>query len=180
MLPSPSGNLCGRCLRWLWGWSCFMKYPGWRSHGQWGYDCALGNSKEFGWRECLRITCLREKMIDTQHLTVAFYSKESGPKGRSDFRLKNADFRFKSSGPRGKECMHLNLQSPICNHKSYTDWHQGPGFLCRIKKEAIITDRLLSSILVELIGIEPTTSWMPFKRSPNWATAPAAVNSHYI
>ena len=26
--------------------------------------------------------------------------------------------------------------------------------------------------LVELIGIEPTTSWMPFKRSPNWATAP--------
>ena len=90
-------------------------------------------------------------MIDTQHLTVAFYSKESGPKGRSDFRLKNADFRFKSSGPRGKECMHLNLQSPICNHKSYTDWHQGPGFLCRIKKEAIITDRLLSSILVELV-----------------------------
>ena len=26
--------------------------------------------------------------------------------------------------------------------------------------------------LVELDGIEPTTSWMPFMRSPNWATAP--------
>ena len=26
--------------------------------------------------------------------------------------------------------------------------------------------------LVETIGIEPTTSWMPFKRSPRWATPP--------
>ena len=25
---------------------------------------------------------------------------------------------------------------------------------------------------VELRGVEPLTSWMPFKRSPNWATAP--------
>ena len=27
--------------------------------------------------------------------------------------------------------------------------------------------------LVELRGIEPRTSWMPFKRSPSWAIAPS-------
>jgi hypothetical protein len=40
-------------------------------------------------------------------------SKKAGPKGPSDFRFKNADFRFKSLVPRRKECMLLNLQSPI-------------------------------------------------------------------
>ena len=29
--------------------------------------------------------------------------------------------------------------------------------------------------LVETIGIEPTTSWMPFKRSPKWATPPCEL-----
>ena len=30
----------------------------------------------------------------------------------------------------------------------------------------------LWSVLVEISGIEPLTSWMPFKRSPSWAIAP--------
>ena len=34
---------------------------------------------------------------------------------------------------------------------------------------------LLNS-LVELMGIEPTASWMPFMRSPSWATAPQNRN----
>jgi hypothetical protein len=36
-----------------------------------------------------------------------------------DFRFWNVNFRFKSSIPRGKECMHLDLESTICNHKFY-------------------------------------------------------------
>ena len=31
--------------------------------------------------------------------------------------------------------------------------------------------------LVETIGIEPTTSWMPFKRSPRWATPPFVLSA---
>jgi hypothetical protein len=64
-------------------------------------------------------------------------SEEPGPKGRSDFRLKNADFRFKSSGSCGKERMHHNLQSTICNHRSYIDWPQG---LARIIHESVSRD----------------------------------------
>ena len=30
-----------------------------------------------------------------------------------DFRFKNSDLRLKNSKPRGKECMHLDLQSTI-------------------------------------------------------------------
>ena len=30
--------------------------------------------------------------------------------------------------------------------------------------------------LVEDIGIEPTTFWMPFKRSPSWANPPYVLN----
>ena len=29
-----------------------------------------------------------------------------------------------------------------------------------------------SSVMVEIVGIEPMTSWMPFKRSTNWAISP--------
>ena len=31
------------------------------------------------------------------------------------------------------------------------------------------------TLVVEMIGIEPTTSWMPFKRSPKWATPPSTL-----
>ena len=31
---------------------------------------------------------------------------------------------------------------------------------------------LIKKFMVELDGIEPTTFWMPSRRSPNWATAP--------
>ena len=34
--------------------------------------------------------------------------------------------------------------------------------------------------VVETMGIEPTTSWMPFKRSPKWATPPLRFNSEMI
>lgn len=33
--------------------------------------------------------------------------------------------------------------------------------------------------MVETIGIEPTTSWMPFKRSPRWATPPFVWQTYY-
>jgi hypothetical protein len=39
------------------------------------------------------------------------------------------------------------------------------------KKGLAVLEALLF-FLVELDGIEPTASWMPFMRSPNWATAP--------
>ena len=33
---------------------------------------------------------------------------------------------------------------------------------------------------VEPDGIEPTTSWMPFKRSPNWAMAPFLISINFF
>ncbi len=36
---------------------------------------------------------------------------------------------------------------------------------CKIKENRL-------SFKMETVGVEPMTSWMPFKRSPNWATPP--------
>ncbi len=68
--------------------------------------------------------------------SIASPSKESGPKGPTfglpwkilDFRMQISD--LKTSEPYRKECLYLNLQSTICNHKSNRDWPQGPGFRC--------------------------------------------------
>ena len=42
-----------------------------------------------------------------------------------------------------------------------------------INYENILNDiNIICGVMVELSGIEPLTSWMPFKRSPSWAIAP--------
>ena len=34
--------------------------------------------------------------------------------------------------------------------------------------------------LVEISGIEPLTSWMPFKRTPSWAIHPHSIPRHFL
>ena len=46
-------------------------------------------------------------------------------------------------------------------------WEIGESEKCNHLSEGCV-----KILMVELRGIEPLTSWMPFKRSPNWATAP--------
>ena len=53
------------------------------------------------------------------------------------------------------------------------DFRPNSGITRRIfiqKQKSRFCNRLMK--LVELSGIEPLTSWMPFKRSPSWAITP--------
>ena len=58
-----------------------------------------------------------------------------------------------------------------------TYWREiADKFIITLSIMTNVTEYILQNLrffyLVEPIGIEPTTSWMPFKRSPIWATAP--------
>ena len=48
--------------------------------------------------------------------------------------------------------------------------------LCRVDQWITVkqkrSETYVSDLLVEISGIEPLTSWMPFKRSPSWAIPP--------
>lgn len=82
----------------------------------------------------------------------------------TDFSLKNADFRFKSSIPQPRKCMHLNLQSTTwnweharkmgvwrTNHKSYIDWLWGPGFLGLIEWSTFLGLTLSRFIYISIL-----------------------------
>ena len=47
-----------------------------------------------------------------------------------------------------------------------------PAFLVGVIRRRGEAFRFTPSAMVEMRGIEPLTSWMPFKRSPGWATPP--------
>ena len=66
----------------------------------------------------------------------------------------------------------LNIVAPLnCSNfvKNQAVWS------CLIEKKKSRNHLDFRTFLVEISGIEPLTSWMPFKRSPSWAIPPYAV-----
>ena len=54
------------------------------------------------------------------------------------------------------------------------EWHKIQGKTKKIHKRSCKS----LIFLVELRGVEPLTSWMRTKRSPNWATAPSVFSKN--
>ena len=48
----------------------------------------------------------------------------------------------------------------------------------KIRRKTAADNKALSLDMVEISGIEPLTSWMPFKRSPSWAIPPNWGKEH--